>query len=508
MNVVIIGGGIAGLSSATVLAELGNNVTLIERNNELGGFVRSHYDKLNYYQEHTPRVFFHNYYNFFNIMDRIPIYYQKQKTDKKLRDIFQKMDSNYLVDKYGLTSTSIFKIIFKSRLNLFELLSFGFFILRYMMCSTERLQDDADRIGIGSFIKNESGRKRFEMLSFIMGEPLEKLPLHKVVRLIEQNLATETLYTLKGNTNEFLFHNWELYLREIGVKVIKNIEVERISTVKNTNTYSVTTNKKNYTGFGKVIVATDLWNMISLFERSNIKVDPHIYELSEQAKSNQMGVNIYFNSLITFKSKSIYALENSDWKLIIEPKDNNWKDKPNIGIWSVSIPDENLFSTRLNKTLKQCTQNEIFDEIWHQIYNSRIFDATELPREQIIPMYYKIWDGWEIRENSVVNKEPYFLNAIGTFGKRPKQFINMKDIFLAGAYTNTSYYHYWVEGACESGLEAAQLIDFRTKIHKHRRIKLFKLFHNIDKYLYDEYLPCTFDFTLVIILGLFLYKFK
>ena len=46
MNVVIIGGGIAGLSAATVLRELGNNVTLIEKNKELGGLVRSHYDKL------------------------------------------------------------------------------------------------------------------------------------------------------------------------------------------------------------------------------------------------------------------------------------------------------------------------------------------------------------------------------------------------------------------------------------------------------------------------------
>ena len=504
MNIVIIGGGIAGLSAATVLQELGNSVTLIEKNKELGGLVRSHYDKLTYYQEHTPRVYFKNYYNFFSLMERIPLYYQKQPTDKQLINIFQKLESNYLVNEYGLTSTNIFKMMFKSNLNILELLMLGFFVLRYMMCSTERLQDDADRVSVSSFIKSKAGRKRFEMLSLIMGETLDKLPMHKLVRLLEQNISGEGLRITKGNTNEYLFHNWELYLRKIGVKVLKEKQVEYIS--KDMNTYTINTKTGKFGGFSKIIMGTDIWSMIKIFEKSNIKVDPHLYELSEEAKSNQMGLNIYFPNSIKFKYKSIFALEDTDWKLIIEPKDSNWSQDTKIGIWSVSIPDDNLYSQKLGKALKDCSPNEIFEEVWDQIYNSRIFDATEVSKEHIMPTYYKIWDGWDTTKDSVVNKEPYFWNAVGTFGKRPEQDIGLKNIFLAGAYTKTSYYHYWVEGACESGLIAAQSIDYRVNIIKHERIRPLKIIHKIDKFLYQEYLPCAFDLGLILIGGILIYK--
>ena len=506
MNIAIIGGGIAGLSAATVLQELGNHVTIFESHNELGGLVRSHYDKLSHYQEHSPRVFLGNYHNFYNIMRRIPVYYQKMSTNKMLIDVFQKLENSYLVNEYGLTSVNIFKMLFNSKLNLLEMIMFGFFILRYMVCSTERLEDDADRIPVKNFIKNKEGIKRFKMLSHIIGEPLDKLPLHKIVRLIEQNLLPRSNKILKGNNNEFLFHNWELYLRSITATIVKNRIVERIKQ-ENSGKYTINTDKGEFKGFTKIIVATDLWNMIKLFENSNIKIHQHVYELAEESRSNQMGINIYFNTLIKFKTKSMYALENSDWKLIIEPKDNNWKRDSKEGIWSVSIPDDNLFSKRLNKMVKDCNPNEIYKEVWEQISESKIFDGIkDISKDQIVPIYFKIWDGWEITKDSVSNIEPYFLNATSTYGKRLSQDIGLKDIFIAGAHTKTSYYHYWVEGACESGLNCAKLIDYRVNIIKHDRIKLFKIFHKIDKLLYDQYLPNIFDISIILIFGLVLYK--
>ena len=505
MNIAIIGGGIAGLSAATVLQELGNHITIFEQHKNLGGMVRSELDKLSNFQEHTPRVFFNNYYNFWNIISRIPIYYQKIETEKNLLNVFQYVDGNYLVTKYGLTSTSIFKMFFNSKLNLLELLVLGFFIFRYMLCSTERLEDDADQISVGSFIKNKEGRKRFEMLSLIMGETLNKLPLIKLVRIIEQNLQFGGLKILKGDNNEYLFNNWELYLRSLNATIVKNRIVQRINQEQN-GTYTLYCDKGVFHKFTKIIVATDLWNMIKIFENSNIKLHEHIYELSKATKSNQMGINIYFPNSIEFKTKSIYALEESDWKLIIEPKDNNWTQKSKTGIWTVSIPDDNLYSSRLKKYVKDCIPNEIYEEIWYQIYNSNIFENIIIPKEQIKPSFFKIWVGWDNTTNTLKNKEPYFWNAIGTCGKRPLQNIGMRDIFLAGAYTKTSYYHFWVEGACESGLKCAQLIDYRVQYHTHSRIKLFKLFHKLDKYLYDEYLPNILDVILIISMLLISYQ--
>lgn len=507
MNIAIIGGGIAGLSAATNLQELGNKVTIFEKHEDLGGMVRSTIDKLSNFHEHTPRVFFNNYFNFWNIMNRIPIYYQKHSTERKLVDIFQDVKSNYIVDEYGLTPSGLFKLMFRSRLNLLELLVLGIWMGRYFFSCTERLEDDADRVSVKSFIKNKAGIRRWEMLSAIMGETLEELPIHKLVRVVEQNLFTSGIKTFKGNQREYMFHNWELYLRSIGTTLVKGKSVERI-VHENNGKYTIYCNKGVFKGFSKIIVATDLWNMIQLFEQSNIKLHEHIYELAKETKSNQMGINIYFPNSIPFKSKSIYAIEDSDWKLIVDPKDNNWAQKMKVGIWTVSIPDDNFYSTRLQKKVKDCTENEIYEEVWYQIQKSRIWDNCELPKEQVKPSYLKVWDAWENINGKLENKEPYFWNAIGTYGKRPVNDLGLKDIFLAGGYTKTSYYHFWVEGACESGLEAAKLIDFRVNIHKHKRLGFLALFHKIDKLLYDEYLPNIVDISVVIIIGIILYKYK
>ena len=497
MNVCIIGGGVAGLSCAYALQELGNQVTIIEKNKQLGGFVRTEYDKLHYYTEHAPRVFFDNYYNFNKILKQIPLFFNNHETDKTLFDIYQPLGSNYLVSKYGLTTTSVFKVALK--LNPIRILLLGIAILRYMTFCTKRLEKTADKVSVKRFIDSP----RFRMLSHILGEPLEQLPVHKLVRLVEQNISiNQGLYVLKGPNQEYLFDNFELYLKKIGVKIIKDSQVELIEKVGDMK-YNIKTDKSLFKDFSKVVVATDLWNMINLFRDSNIFVDHNIFELSSRTKSNQLGLSIYFNQPINFKEKSIFAIEDSDWKLIVEPKDSNWKYKTKIGIWSVSIPDDRLLSTRLGKAMKDCSPNEIFQEVWYQIYSSAIFDVCEVPRQHIVPMHYRIWSGWDTNNDFVVNKEPYFLNAVDTCSKRPGQFIGMKDIFLAGAYTKTSYYHYWVEGACESGLKAAQLIDYRVQCVEHQR--LLKVIHRIDNFLCEKHLPSFFDISLFFVL-VFIFK--
>ena len=44
-RVIIIGGGLAGMSAATALAQLGISVTLLEKENQLGGHVKN-WDRL------------------------------------------------------------------------------------------------------------------------------------------------------------------------------------------------------------------------------------------------------------------------------------------------------------------------------------------------------------------------------------------------------------------------------------------------------------------------------
>ncbi len=76
-RVVIVGGGIAGLSSAANLAERGFDVTLFERNNYLGGKVGSWQFESNgetLQTEHGFHAFFRQYYNLRNFMKKIDVF--------------------------------------------------------------------------------------------------------------------------------------------------------------------------------------------------------------------------------------------------------------------------------------------------------------------------------------------------------------------------------------------------------------------------------------------------
>ena len=79
-TIIIFGGGIAGLTVAHELIEKKFNVIVIEKDNILGGMARSQREKYNIPSEHSWRGYAPFYNNTFDIMKRIPLTNNKNKT--------------------------------------------------------------------------------------------------------------------------------------------------------------------------------------------------------------------------------------------------------------------------------------------------------------------------------------------------------------------------------------------------------------------------------------------
>jgi len=94
MNITIIGGGIAGLSAATILCEIPNlKVTLYEKEKNIGGQAMSTYTE-NCNVEYSWRIFGNMYYNLLNIFF----------TKLKIKDEFVPLDSNCFIDNNKIES--------------------------------------------------------------------------------------------------------------------------------------------------------------------------------------------------------------------------------------------------------------------------------------------------------------------------------------------------------------------------------------------------------------------
>ena len=99
MNIVIIGGGIAGLSAATILCELPNiNVIIFEKENKVGGQASSEYSG-NCFVEYSWRIFGDSYHNIHNLFNKL-----------KISDHLTKMDKTCFIEKQNYSSAD-FSII-------------------------------------------------------------------------------------------------------------------------------------------------------------------------------------------------------------------------------------------------------------------------------------------------------------------------------------------------------------------------------------------------------------
>ena len=83
-HIIIIGGGIAGLTAAHELVEQNYKVTVIERNNQVGGLARTYQNENNKIcpYEYSWRAYGKWYQNVYDIMKRIPFNNEKSVFDK------------------------------------------------------------------------------------------------------------------------------------------------------------------------------------------------------------------------------------------------------------------------------------------------------------------------------------------------------------------------------------------------------------------------------------------
>ena len=262
-SVIIIGAGFSSLSAASYLAKSGYDVTILEKNSEIGGRARQ-YKKDGFTFDIGPTFYwmpdvFENYFNdfghkvsdFYNLTRLNPAYevFFEDKTSVKISDNLNKIKSEFenleegsgdklqlFIDKAETNyNIAINDLVHKPGENLFELITL----------------DTIGRIGlfftsikkqIGGLFKNRNLQKILEFpVLFLGAKPADTPAFYNFMNHADLNLGT---WHPKGGMYEVVKAMVSLN-QSLGVNFITDCSVEHIETVNN-NVKSVKTSKGNY----------------------------------------------------------------------------------------------------------------------------------------------------------------------------------------------------------------------------------------------------------------------
>ena len=391
-KVVIIGGGISGLSAASYLSKYGFKVQLLEKNEYFGGRIRKH-DKSGFVFDMGPSWYwmpeiFENFYNDFG--KQSSNFYDLVRLDPSYKVFWGDDTTNEIPASYEQLKLLFESIEKGSSIKLDEYLSdakvkyevgMGEFVMKPSLSATEYLEFDLLKNSmkldllksISSSIKSRFRNKKLQQLLefpvlFLGAKPSDTPSLYSMMNYADIKLGT---WYPKGGMYK-IAEAFEKIAIENGVNLIKNSEVldveidnNRISSIKTTNDIyeaDIVINASDYHHFDQNILPTKYrsYNKSYWENRTFAPTCVLFYLGVNKSIPNLEHHNLFFDTNFDEHSEAIY-------------KTNKWPQEPLFYVSLTSKTDktapegkENLFILVPLSTNVQTDENEI----------NRIFEYT------------------------------------------------------------------------------------------------------------------------------------
>ncbi|MBT6515381.1 MAG: NAD(P)-binding protein [Crocinitomicaceae bacterium] len=448
-KVVIIGGGVAGMSAAHELIERGYDIEVYDRNETyVGGKARS----IDYYGENrklgadgnvhtayeTPlpgehgfRFFPGFYKHVTDTMKRIPF-----EENGKTKTVFDNLTptSYIMIARYDanpiITAASFPKskkdleVIINSMIHTdigFDAGEIKFFTHRLWQLLTscnKRKNNDYERLGWWQFLQADGASQAYQSLL------VEGLTRTLVAAKAEQastktggNIFLQLIYcmtdpsintdcVLNGPTNDKWLNPWLKFLTEKGVKYHKGYEATKINIDKSESRITGVTvtkvgekgNEQELTG-DYYILATPVERAAQLMSKEMIAVDhtfQYIKDLS-QSVSWMNGLQFFINTDISI-NKGHVICSDSEWALTCISQIQFWKnydlsnkgDGTIKGVLSVDISDwQTKGSITTSSEADNLTNfNDIKKEVWAQLKKSLTIDGKPMLEDSMVVDWY------------------------------------------------------------------------------------------------------------------------
>ena len=548
-KVVILGGGVAGLSAAHELIERGFAVEVYEERLIPGGKARSvsypyggpeasTSEGKDLPGEHGFRFFPRFYKHVIDTMQRIPYEGDKAVSDNLVgttRVEWARFDRSPIVlpSRFPRSLGDVkvilddFPSFIDEALGISheEMAFFASCIWRILTSCEERRLDEYEKIGWWDFIKagehSQPYRKYFgHGFTRSLVAAKAELASTKTVGDIHIQLLFDVLEpgpssdrVLNGPTNDVWISPWLRHLTALGVKyhlgatatsircsdgLIKGVTIE-----KDGNAFEV---QGDY-----YICALPVEDMAVLLTQDILDADPALAGIQQLARDSiawMVGLQLYLTEDVPIThGHTIYI--DSPWALTSISQAQFWPDVDLAqyadgkirGIISVDISEWDAKGLN-GKTARDCTWEEIKAEVWEQLKRSLNVGGVEVLKDSYLHAWYTEPDVYRTAGGRLRNEEPLLVNYINTWSLRPEAVTRIQNLFLASDYVRTYTDVATMEGANEAArravngiLDASGANAERCKLWKLHEPAIFAPWRAIDRVRYLRGLP--WDDTLV-----------
>jgi cytochrome b involved in lipid metabolism len=537
MKVLIVGAGIAGLTVAHELVEMGFQVDVYERDSIAGGMARSVRTPTGVPSEHSWRGYAPFYYNTFEIMSRIPIQKKLHDGVQKRKNIvtfkgdlydftefIPKHPGGTIIQKMLSTSDSLEKVWKDNKVEWHMKNPYIMNLLEKYKIGGVKPPDVLDNLAKSGIEFKLLTNKRdgdtkinpidYPYLSYLF---VKNAIVNK--RRTNSTKLTDVTWPLQETSRQFLLdyvsgpgygfdmnrvstnhyfgfiyhqlyagnHSWQVMNQPTNEAWIdpwvEYLTSKGVGFHFNSNVTSVTP--------GGVIIDGEL-----------VRADDYVSTIPPKLEipNDQISFRFGFNRKVSFEQRNVaFVLLDSEYNITFYSQDEHWSRDVNIGpvasLWSGTI----INGTKAVKL----HPDELLTEIKRQFLSST-YIKCKISAEDIV--YQEIFEDWHWDDGKMrlVSKNPKWVNHVNEV--RPVNSTEYPNVWLAGAHTKTSIDVWSMESAVESGKMASNLILSKYKLKKCRIIGHEINIGKVDDLFYTLGLPHILDCFLIVLVSYIISK--
>jgi uncharacterized protein with NAD-binding domain and iron-sulfur cluster len=543
-SVVIFGAGIAGLSAAHELAELGYLVSVYETADEPGGFFRSsrlsHDNIPTEYSWHGMGPWYHNV---FDLMKKIPFNEEGSVYDLALS---RPIDFGIFPDA---GQAQFYDEGFKSINKMFGMSNWEFTRACYLMLKTWTSNHRSHVV----YAKVNAAQAWKPMLSVQsynawrscfgpwIGSDWSNVSLHTAGDFFRKQFTTKPAHQhksdqdgpawqqgagdgwllLKGPSSEYWFNPWVKHLAHKGVKFYWQKPLTKLVFDGSKIVYAFVGDEEIK---GDIyVVAINPYLMVDILSKTpalerqeELKL---FTPLVQDGPHTQVSFRLAFSDEIKLPRKRTAAvISDSEFNLTVFAEEQVWDKDVDLGqniksLWTGTSCIGGFPGRIFHKPVSLCTKEEFIEEVKAQILScgalnqliKQANDGKELKDFTIEKV--EVWHEWHFSRDGITPLQPKWVNTTNTQAFMPSQKTPVFNLFLAGAHTKTQAQVWSIEGAVESGRRAAKAIDKRVNVLDQYRPRWIKLLSKIDDILYLIKAPQILDSVVLCIVLLLILWF-